>query len=89
MRPEVWLEIRNTAGEFIYQQEYIHQTVLPETSRIYHFVLENLHLEPGTYLLLVIADYGVPTRIAAQSTITINEALEEAVDDVEGEREDE
>lgn len=72
MRPEVWLEIRDTAGEVVYQQTHIRQTVLPESTREYVFELRDLSLAPGTYLVMVIADYEGPSLIGAQITMTLS-----------------
>jgi len=71
MRPEVWLEIHDTSGAKVYEQEYVRQTVLPESAREYVFELRELPIEPGSYLVMVIADYGVPELIAAQSRIDL------------------
>jgi hypothetical protein len=71
MRPKVWLELRNTEGEVVFQQEHGEQTLLPESGRDYLFEVRNLSMAPGRYLVMVIADYGVPRLIAAQQTIDI------------------
>jgi hypothetical protein len=73
MRPEVWLEIRDTDGVVIYQEQYVQQTVLPESSREYAFDLNDLSLAPGTYLLMVIADFGGPNLVAAQGRMVLTE----------------
>ncbi len=70
-RPEVWLEIINTSGDVVYEQEHIRQTLLPESARDYIFQLRQLPVETGTYLVRVMADYGVPTLIACQGRIEI------------------
>ncbi len=72
MRPEVWLEIRDTAGDVVYQQTHIRQTVLPESTREYVFELRDLSLEPGTYLVMVIADYDGPSLVGAQGTMLLS-----------------
>ena len=72
MRPEVWLEIHNTEGRLVWEQEHIRQTILPESTREYIFELRELPLESGTYLVMVIANYGVPQLIAAQGRIDIS-----------------
>lgn len=71
MRPKAWLEVRDTAGNSIYQQEHIRQTILPESTHEYKFELEGLSLTPGSYLVMVIADYGASTLIAAQARMEI------------------
>lgn len=80
MRPEVWLEIRNPAGEVIYQQDHIRQTVLPETIREYIFELSDQPFVPGSYLVMVIADYGGPTLVAAQGRMEISAEEAETVE---------
>ena len=80
MRPEVWLEIRNPEGEIIFQQDHIRQTVLPETIREYVFELSDLPFVPGTYLVMVIADYGGPALVAAQGRMEISADEAETVE---------
>ena len=60
LRPKVWVEIRDTSDSVVLTQEYVHQTVLPDTSRSYNFDLQNVSIPPGTYLVMVIADYDGP-----------------------------
>ena len=81
MRPEVWLEIHNTEGRLVWEQEHVRQTILPESAREYVFELRELPLESGTYLVMVIANYGVPQLIAAQGRIDIS-----AEESVQGEQ---
>lgn len=69
LRPKVWFELRDTAGEVVYRQDYIEQTVLPESARDYTFELGDLSVAPGRYLAMVIADYGNPRLIAAQQVV--------------------
>jgi hypothetical protein len=71
LRPEVWLELRDTAGEVVYRQDYINQTLLPESARDYTFEVRDLSVEPGRYLAMVIADYGAANLIAAQQVLEI------------------
>jgi len=71
MRPQTWLEIRDSTGEVIYRQDYVRQTVLPESSRNYAFELRDLSLGPGTYLVMVISDYGAPKLVAAQGIMEL------------------
>jgi hypothetical protein len=70
-RPEVWLEIHNSAGALVYQQDHIQQTVLPESTREYVFEVTDADLTPGDYLVIVLADYGGPTIVAAQATMRL------------------
>ncbi len=74
MRPQTWLEIHDSTGEVIYRQDYVRQTVLPESSRNYVFGLRDLSLGPGTYLVMVISDYGAPKLVAAQGTMELKPA---------------
>ncbi len=71
LRPEVRLELRDAYGNSVFEQEHVRQTILPESSREYVFQLTNLPVEPGPYLVMVVADYGVPTLIAAQGRVII------------------
>lgn len=72
MRPEVWLELTDTTGEVVYEQEHLEITVLPESARDYVFELRNLTIESGEYMVMIYADYGVPTLIAAQGRINLD-----------------
>jgi P pilus assembly chaperone PapD len=72
MQPEVWLEIRNNAGKTVYTQSYQQITVLPESQREYRFELRKLDIPSDHYLVMIIADYGVPTLIAAQGRLALN-----------------
>jgi hypothetical protein len=83
LRPKVWIELRDSTGEVVYTLEHEEQTVLPETARDFVFELRDLPIESGEYLVMVIADYGVQTFIAAQGRVdlTINPPPpEDAVD---------
>ena len=71
IRPEVRLEMIDTSGEVVYEQEHIRQTLLPESARDYLFQLRELPVDPGTYLVRVMADYGVPILIVCQGRIEI------------------
>jgi len=71
LRPEVWLEVRDVAGEVLYQQVHNVRTILPESTFEYQFDLRDLQLPPGTYLMLVIADYGGPALVAAQGRMEL------------------
>jgi P pilus assembly chaperone PapD len=71
LKPKVWLEMRNTAGEVVYEQEHSVQTVLPESARDFAFQLRDLPIESGEYLVMIIADYGLPTLIAAQGRVNL------------------
>jgi len=89
LKPEVWLEMRNPAGEVIYTQEHREQTVLPESARDFVFELRDLPIESGEYLVMVIADYGVQGLIAAQGRVnlTITPPVGEGAAGEEGEGE--
>jgi hypothetical protein len=71
VRPKVWLELRNAAGETVYTQDHKVITLLPESSRAYTFHLTNIAVESGEYMVIVIADYGVPSLVAAQGRINL------------------
>ncbi len=71
MRPQVWLEVRDIYGVIVYTEDHIRQTLLPESTRNYNFTLDAQILDPGVYLVMVIADYDAPTLIAAQGRIEI------------------
>jgi len=71
LRPKVWLELRDVTGETVYTQEHGGQTVLPESARDFVFELRDLPIESGEYLVMIIADYGMPTLIAAQGRINL------------------
>jgi len=80
MKPEMWVEIRNSGGEVIYRQDHIRQTMLPESSREYIFEVRDLELDPGTYLLMVVADYYGPALVAIQGTMEIKQEEDFAAD---------
>lgn len=80
MRPEVWLEIHDTSGELVWEQEHVKQALLPESAREYIFELRELPIESGTYLIMVIGNYGAPQMIAAQGRIDLSPE-----EDVQGE----
>ncbi|MCX6646883.1 MAG: hypothetical protein NTY09_11120 [bacterium] len=86
LRPEVWLELRDTAGEVVYRQDYIDQTLLPESARNYIFEVRDLSVAPGRYLAMVIADYGATTLIAAQQVLDLTSSNITAQDNVTGGR---
>ena len=71
LRPKVWLEIRNTSGETVYKQNHGPLPALPDSSMRYVFKLRNLPIESGTYLVMVLADYGVPDITAAQVSVEL------------------
>jgi hypothetical protein len=71
IRPDVWLELRDIAGELVYEEEHGEQTVLPESARDFVFEIRNLPIESGEYLVMILADYGVPTLIAAQGRLNL------------------
>jgi hypothetical protein len=71
LRPKVWLEMHNTAGDVVYEQNFAGQTVLPESALDFAFELRNLPIESGEYLVMIIADYGVATFIAAQGRVNL------------------
>ncbi len=71
LKPRVWLELINPQGETVYEFEHPQFTLLPESTRNYIFQLRDLPVEPGPYLVRVLADYGVPTLIACQGRIEI------------------
>jgi hypothetical protein len=69
VKPRVWLELRNPAGETVYTENHIDMTVLPESARDFEFELSSLPIESGDYLVLVIADYGAMDLIAARGRV--------------------
>lgn len=71
MKPSVWLELRDAAGNTVYTEEHIDITILPESVRDYMFELRGLPIESGDYLVLVIADYGAADLIAARGRVSI------------------
>ena len=71
IRPFVWLEIRDVAGEVVYEERAAQITVLPESFRQYLFELRSLNIESGDYLIMVLADYGATGLVAAQGQISI------------------
>ncbi len=72
IRPEVWLEMTDIAGEVVYAEEHHEITVLPGSAREFKFELRNLPIESGEYLVMIYADYGVPTLIAAQGRVNLD-----------------
>jgi len=91
LRPKVWIELRDAAGEVVYTQEHKERIVLPESARDFTFELKGLPIESGEYLLMILADYGAPKLIAAQGrvnlTITPPPPPEEGAASGEGESE--
>ncbi len=71
IKPKVWLDLLDTAGEVVYKQEHSERTVLPESARDFVFELRDLQIESGEYMVMIYADYGVPTLIAAQGRVTL------------------
>ncbi|MCK4719678.1 hypothetical protein KAU08_03405 [bacterium] len=71
LRPEVWLEMTDIAGDVVYEQEHGKITVLPESAREFVFELRDLPIESGEYMVMIYADYGVPTLIAAQGRVNL------------------
>ncbi len=71
MKPIVWLEMTDIAGEVVYEQEHREITVLPESARAYVFELRNLPIESGEYVVMIYADYGAATLIAAQGRVNL------------------
>lgn len=84
LRPTVWLEVRNTAGEVVYEETHAEITILPESGRNYIFELRSMDVEDGDYLVMIIADYGVPGLVAAQGQIslTVDRAGDETIEDL-------
>ncbi len=76
VRPKVWLEMRDVAGEVAYTQEHNEITVLPESAREFKFEVRGVDIPEGEYLLMVIADYGGPKLVAAQAKVDITGAEE-------------
>lgn len=76
VRPKVWLEMRDVAGEVAYTLEHNEITVLPESAREFKFEVRGADIPAGEYLLMVIADYGGPKLVAAQAKVDITEAEE-------------
>jgi hypothetical protein len=73
IKPEPWLEIRDSTGALTHTEDGNRRTVLPESGLDFNFFLKDTLFNPGEYLLLVIADYGKPNLIAAQGRLTITE----------------
>ncbi len=88
MKPDVWLEMTDIAGEVVYGQEHKERTVLPASAREFEFELRDLPIESGEYMIMIYADYGVPTLIAAQGRVNYTytpppEPVEEEPEEVE------
>ncbi len=77
-RPSSWLELRDQNGQAVYTSERNPRFVLPESSRLVLFEVRE-PLPAGTYLALVVADYGALKLIGAQGRMTIDEAGAEAM----------
>jgi len=71
LKPTVWMELRNPAGETVYTEEHIAITVLPDSAREFQFELTSLPLESGDYLIMIIADYGVMDLVAARGRVSL------------------
>jgi|GEM_PF-1363884 len=72
LRPLVWLELRDVAGEVIHSENHRLLTVLPENEREYSFDLSGLQLSAGKYVAIVFADIGMPNLIGAQCDIEVD-----------------
>ena len=72
MKPNVWLELTDTAGQLVYKTEPQQRVVLPQSEREFKFPLAPANVSPGEYMLMIIGDYDVPELIAAQARININ-----------------
>jgi len=66
VRPQAWLEIRDTAGKSVYRSPVRRRTVLPESALDFDFDLSDVLLDPGDYIVLIIGDYGLPKLVGAQ-----------------------
>ena len=71
IRPKVWLELHDPSGAVVYTQDHQPLTVLPESTRDFDFELKDLPVPPGQYLVMILADYGMPNLIAAQGRVTL------------------
>jgi hypothetical protein len=72
-KPKYWLQLKDTAGTTVYQSlEKTEFTLLPESKRLVKASLTDKPLDPGQYLLLIIADYGAPKLIGAQAKLSVS-----------------
>ncbi len=71
LRPEIWLEMTDIAGEVVYAQEHTGHMALPDSARDFVFELRNLPIESGEYMVMIYADYGTQTLIAAQGRVNL------------------
>lgn len=71
LRPLVWLELRDVAGEVVHSENHRLLTVLPESEREYSFGLSGLELSAGKYVAIVFADIGMPNLIGAQCDVEV------------------
>jgi P pilus assembly chaperone PapD len=71
LRPDVWLELRDSTGTTVYSIDHGILSVLPGISRDYEFELIGVKLPPGRYIALVIADYGALSLIGAQVELEV------------------
>jgi hypothetical protein len=87
IRPKVWVELHDAAGEVVFTQDHPEQTVLPESTRDFAFELKDLTIPSGEYLVLIMADYGAQNYVAAQGrvSLTISPPQESATSAGEGE----
>jgi hypothetical protein len=75
LMPTLIAQIRDAAGNVVYQSEEQKTTILPESSRTVAVGLPGLELAAAEYLLLLILDYGEPQLLAAQTKLTFHEPL--------------
>ena len=78
LKPQVWMEVMDAAGQIVLKTEIVKQVVLPQDKQDFAFAIDQADMSPGEYLVMVIADYGVPQMIAAQARINITEQPEPA-----------
>ena len=71
IKPKVWLEMHDAAGNVVYTQDHMVQTVLPESDRDFVFQITNPPVQSGDYLVVILADYGVLNYIATQGRVHI------------------
>lgn len=71
IRPRVWLDLRDSAGQSVARTEPTPTGILPDSRRELQLEINNATIPPGEYILMCIADYGGPNLVAAQARLTV------------------
>ncbi|BAS25953.1 hypothetical protein LIP_0096 [Limnochorda pilosa] len=71
LTPQGWVEIRGASGETVARYDVEAFPVLPGDQRLLTVSDPARKLEPGTYLVLAVLDYGGATRVGGQTRLEV------------------